>query len=212
MHNFARCVATNRLPTEYREVAREFADRWVVEADAGDHYRLTFDRPRVGVRNTTWSGTACSGLDLFSDSVRRKEMDYYFKVQNKYGLPLDNRSTYTKLDWILWTATLTENQDDFQALVSPVFRFLEETPDKSPMTDWYHTHDAKKVGFTARPVVGGVFLKLLYDKDLWKKWADTARSNAGELCAHADSAKGDGHGAGRRFEAANWRYTTEQAC
>jgi len=51
------------------------------------------------------------------------EMNYYRKVQNAYGLPLDNRQTYTKLDWILWTATLTQQRQDFVALVDPVVRF-----------------------------------------------------------------------------------------
>jgi hypothetical protein len=101
---------------------------------------------------------------LFPAEVKQKEMDFYKKVQNRYGLPLDNRETYTKLDWITWTATLTQNRADFEALIAPVIAFLNATPDRSPMTDWYQTKTARKVGFTARPVVGGVFLEMLYNQ------------------------------------------------
>ena len=166
---------------EYRDSLEKLADRWITEADAGDHFRLTFDRPDSWSQkyNLVWDRVL--GLDLFSEGVRQKEMDYYLSVQNEFGLPLDSRSTYTKLDWVLWTATLTENKSDFAALVHPVFRFLQETPDKSPMTDWYHTHNARKVGFTARPVVGGVFMQLLYDQALWKKWSDSGSTKPGTM-------------------------------
>jgi len=52
--------------------------------------------PVPGARSTIWSGTACWGLNLFPAEVARKEMDFYKKMQNDYGLPLDNRETYTQ--------------------------------------------------------------------------------------------------------------------
>ena len=136
---------------EYAKLAKQFAARWVEEADDGDHYRLAFDKPGTWSQKYNLVWDELLGLDLFPAQVLRTEMEYYKKVQNTYGLPLDNRSRYTKLDWILWTATLTQNQDDFEALVDPVFRFLNETPDRVPMSDWYWTHDAKKRGFQAQP-------------------------------------------------------------
>ncbi len=155
----------------YRTTAKEYAQRWVKEAKDGDHYSLAFDRPGTWSQKYNLVWDKILGLDLFPAEVYRTEMDFYLKAQNTYGLALDNRADYTKLDWILWTATLTGDKKDFQSLATPIFRFLNETPDRSPMTDWYQTKTAKKVGFTARPVVGGVFLKALYDKPLWKKHA-----------------------------------------
>ena len=163
---------------EYEQTAKEFAQRWVREADAGDHYRLTFDKPDSWSQkyNATWDRIL--GLNLWPAETWRKEMDFYKSHLNEYGLPLDSRKDYTKLDWTLWTATLTQNRDDFDTLVAPVFRFLNATPDRTPMTDWYQTKTARKVGFDARPVVGGVFLQMLYDKPTWKKWAKRDKTHA----------------------------------
>ncbi|MCX7886274.1 MAG: DUF1793 domain-containing protein, partial [Verrucomicrobiae bacterium] len=133
----------------------------------------------------------------------------YKRVQNKYGLPLDSRARYTKLDWILWTATLTQNRDDFEALVAPVFRFLNETPDRSPMTDWYFTDTAKKRGFTARPVVGAVFLQLLYDKAAWQKWAGRERVHAANWAPIPPRPTYSLVIPTAREQATMWRYTTK---
>jgi hypothetical protein len=46
------------------------------------------------------------------------------------------------------------------------------------MTDWYWTHDSAKVGFQTRSVVGGVFLRLLYEPAVSKKWADGEKTKA----------------------------------
>ncbi|HXI71506.1 MAG TPA: DUF4965 domain-containing protein [Verrucomicrobiae bacterium] len=163
---------------EYFKLARAFARRWVKEADDGDHYRLAFDRPGSWSQkyNLVWDQVL--GLNLFPSEVARKEMDFYRKTQNEFGLPLDNRKEYTKLDWITWTATLTQNREDFEALIAPVVLFINHTPDRSPLTDWYQTKTAKKVGFTARSVVGGVFMRMLYDKPVWQKYAQRDQTKA----------------------------------
>lgn len=159
------------LAAQYRTLAEKFAKRWATEAEAGDHFRLAFDQPNTWSQkyNLVWDRVL--GLNLFPAAVARKEMAFYRRTQGRYGLALDNRRLYTKLDWITWTATLTGSRVDFEALIDPVFDFLNATPHRVPMTDWYWTHDATKTGFQARSVVGGVFLKLLYDDAVWKKWS-----------------------------------------
>jgi hypothetical protein len=159
------------LAAKYRTLAEQFAHDWMTKADAGDHFRLAFDQPDTWSQkyNLVWDRVL--GLNLFPAAVGRKEMAFYRRCQGRYGLPLDNRRLYTKLDWITWTATLTGSRADFEAIVAPIFDFLNATPNRVPMTDWYWTHDATKTGFQARSVVGGVFLRMLYDEGLWKKWA-----------------------------------------
>ncbi|MDR1009825.1 MAG: DUF4965 domain-containing protein [Opitutaceae bacterium] len=163
---------------EYAKTARDFARRWMEEADDGDHYRLAFDAPGTWSQKYNLVWDRILGLGLFPPEVARKEMDFYLKNQFDYGLPLDNRRFYTKLDWITWTATLTQDRSDFEALVDPIFAFLNKTEQRAPMTDWYRTKDAAKVAFTARPVVGGVFLRMLHDRDAWRKYASRDKTNA----------------------------------
>tara|TARA_R110002111_G_scaffold163319_3_gene229520 strand:+ start:192 stop:2792 length:2601 start_codon:yes stop_codon:yes gene_type:complete len=156
---------------KYSKLAKQFAGQWMEAAHDGDHYRLAFDRSGTWSQKYNLVWDRILDLGLFPKDVAETEMAFYKKTQNEYGLPLDSRSDYTKLDWILWSATLTENRDDFVSLIKPVHKFLNTTRQRSPMTDWYFTSTAQKRGFTARPVVGGVFLKMLYDTQAWTQYA-----------------------------------------
>ncbi len=145
----------------YRNIAKDYADRWKMNAFDGNHYRLAFDKPGTWSQKYNLVWDELLGLKLFDPQIADTEIQYYLGKQNTYGLPLDNRADYTKLDWIVWTASMAKDPDDFKALVDPVCKFLNETPDRVPMTDWYDTKTGKMVGFQARSVVGGVFIKML---------------------------------------------------
>jgi hypothetical protein len=194
---------------EYGKLAKEFALKWVKEADDGDHFRLAFDKPGTWSQkyNVVWDRIL--GLELFPAAAVRKEMDFYKTKQNAFGLPLDSRKDYTKLDWTLWTATLTQHPADFTALLDPVYRFLNETPNRVPMTDWYDTKTAKHVGFQARSVVGGVFLQMLYDRAGWKKWASRDVTKAANWAPLSKPPKTVVVVPTSEKEPMTWRYTTQ---
>ncbi|MCL2306066.1 MAG: DUF4965 domain-containing protein, partial [Planctomycetaceae bacterium] len=167
----AEKLGEKEVAQKYRRAAEEFVQRWIKEADDGDHFRLAFDKPGSWSMkyNLMWDGIL--ELNLFPKEVMRKELAYYKTKMQKYGLPLDNRSLYTKNDWIIWTATMCENRNDFDALLQPVFAYVNETENRIPLSDWYFSDTAIRVGFQARSVIGGFFAPMLKDRQKWLQQA-----------------------------------------
>lgn len=170
----AQMLGKKEEAAQYRKLAEQMAAKWKGMALDGDHYKLAFDQSGSWSQkyNLVWDRVL--GLHLFSPEIVDQETAFYLKHQNAFGLPLDNRKTYTKLDWIVWTATLSDKQSDFVALTDPLYKFMIASPTRVPLSDWFETTDGRQVGFQARSVVGGVYMKMLADPAMWKKW--TAKS------------------------------------
>lgn len=160
---------------QYAAMARQMAKRWQEMAFDGDHYKLAFDGPETWSQKYNLVWDKLLGLNLFANEIHATELSFYRKHLNEYGLSLDSRADYTKLDWEIWTATLADSPVEFDTFLNPIVKWANESPSRVPLTDWYDTKSGKQIGFQARSVVGGVYIKALADKEVAGKWQERAK-------------------------------------
>ncbi len=168
---------------KYLAIARAYAAKWQQMAQDDGRTRLAYHLPDSwGMKhNLIWDRVL--GLDLFPGSIGDAEIAWYLKVQNKYGLPVDNRTDTSLIDWAMWSIAPARQQKDFEALVDPLFRYANETSKRVPLSDWFKTTDATHVGFQARPVVGGIFIRLLAEPSAWSSFAKASAPVTGDWAA-----------------------------
>jgi hypothetical protein len=195
---------------KYLQIAKTDAAHWLTVADAGDHSLLAFDKPATWSQkyNLVWDHIL--GLNIFPPEVARKEVAYYKTKVQRYGVPLDSRTKLTKTDWSFWSATLAENQADFEELISPIYDYLNQTTARSPFVDSYETDNVHSDGMHARPVIGGVFIKMLADHALWIKWAHADNRKVGPWAPLPETPKIVEVIPSAKKGPALWRYTTLQ--
>lgn len=163
----------------YHQLAKTDAEHWMKVASDGDHYRLAFDKPNTWSQKYNLVWDRILGLDIFPPEVAQKEVAYYKSKMLEYGVPLDSRTHLTKTDWSLWSASLADNQADFEAFVTPIYNYFDTTTTRDPLSDSYVTDEIHSGGMHARPVIGGLFIKMLTDRDMWMKWAHADHTKAG---------------------------------
>lgn len=146
----------------YRKTAEAFAAEITAFGEKYEHLPLTWDSDNSTfslkynlVFDKVWN------LGLFPKSLLEREVDCYLKRLERYGTPLDNRADYTKSDWLMWVAGLTEDIEKKKQLIKALDLFLQEAPERMPFGDWYGTKDGKCPSFRARSVQGGCFILLL---------------------------------------------------
>ena len=155
-----KMLGKEELAAEYEGRAKDFAARFKASVGGGVmplaygqsdtyslKYNILFDK--------------LFGFDLIGQEICERETAYYIEKNERYGVPLDTRETYTKADWILWAAALTDDREKAEALYLPVVRYLRESSTRVPFGDWYYARRGDIVHFINRSVVGGIFAPLL---------------------------------------------------
>lgn len=167
----AKMLGKTSVSTEFQEIATGYAQKWLHMAGDGDHTRLAFDRSGTWSEKYNLIWDRVLGLHLFPPSLATQELAYYAKQSTPFGFPLDSRAAFTKLDWESWSAALASSKEDFRSMFAGAYGFAERTPTRVPLSDWYWTTDGTQTGFQARPVVDGLYMEMLTNAHVWKKWA-----------------------------------------
>ena len=112
---------------KYMAIARRYAAKWQELAKDDGRTRLAYHLPGTwGMKhNLIWDRVL--GMNLFPDAVGDAEVAWYLKVQKKYGLPVDNRTPTSLIDWAVWSIAPARDTNDFEALIAPIYRYADET-------------------------------------------------------------------------------------
>jgi hypothetical protein len=194
----------------YRDIARDYVVKWQELSKDDGHSSLAYGSTGSwGMKhNLIWDRVL--GLNLFPEAVGDAEIAWYLKVQKKYGLPCDNRTPTCLIDWALWSIALARDENDFQKLFEPIFNYANETSSRVPLSDWFNAETGKMQGMQARPVVGGLMMKVLADRKAWKRWAKDAQNLKGDWAPAKISIATKEIVPTAQAQPVTWRYTFEK--
>jgi hypothetical protein len=112
-------------------------------------------------------------IGIVPQYVYEMQSDWYPTVSQIFGVPLDNRHSYTKSDWEMWTAA-TCAPSTRRLFVDAIAYWLNYTTTDRPFTDLYETISTggypnddttgQPILFLARPVQGGLYALLALGK------------------------------------------------
>ena len=157
-----KAIGKKEQSKEFRKTAENFAGKIVKFAKKFPHMPITWDADeKTYSLKYNFAFDKILRLGLFPQELMESETDYYLQIAGKYGTPLDNREKYTKSDWLTWVTALTDDSEKKNKMISCLNRFLKESPDRVPFSDWYYTDSGKHEQFIARSVQGGCFILLL---------------------------------------------------
>lgn len=149
---------------DFFKIAKENAGELVKRASAGGRLLLAFDQKRSWSLKYNMVWDFILHLGLFDENVAENEILFYLLKENKYGVPLDSRKSFTKSDWLLWAGALDKSGEAVRKFAKDLADMLAVTKNRVPFTDWYETKNAKLCWMWHRSVLGGLWMPLLREQ------------------------------------------------
>lgn len=144
------------------QTAQHYAQSFLTRAVNSDgSYRLAYDQEgSFSLKyNAVWD--KLWNTNLFPSGFYESEMQCYRKKALPCGVPLDNRESYTKSDWLHWVACMGSNED-FVFLTQGLWNAFHCTDRRVPMIDWYRAENGQFMMFQNRTVQGGLYMRYLF--------------------------------------------------
>ncbi|CAF0768566.1 unnamed protein product [Adineta ricciae] len=174
----------------YMAQAQDHANYWLKAARDNNNYRLQYNLPNTWSQKYNLIYQSILSLNLFPADTAKLESSYYMTKMLDFGIPLDSRSNLTKGDWTSWIAAFNDNEGQKNAIFDKLYKFANESPDRVPLSDFYDAANGHVLGFRARPVMGGLFIRALLESplacDIYRQTKiPTKRHGRGNRCSPA---------------------------
>lgn len=157
----ARMKGDATTAQRFAAVAGRYAADWQRLAEDSGHSRLAFDQPATWSLKYNMVWDRLLDLRLFPRELVARELAWYETRRMRYGIPLDSLSNVAKPEWQMWVAAMSDDPDQIRRIVQDVYRYVDETPSRVPLSDFYLADSGRQRGWQARSVVGGLFMPLL---------------------------------------------------
>ncbi|CAO1615405.1 unnamed protein product [Sympodiomycopsis kandeliae] len=174
MGKIADLIGQSSNASYYHNVSTKYIKQWQKYALSKDrsHTKLSYQEDKSWGTLYNLFGDRLLNLELVPRTIYDIQDNWYPRVVEKWGVPLDSRHNWTKSDWQMFTSAISPQQSTRDLFINKLYNFYASGRTDAPATDLYETTTGDfpkqpfdpQIYFLARPVVGGHFMHLALQK------------------------------------------------
>ncbi|KIK64768.1 hypothetical protein GYMLUDRAFT_240730 [Collybiopsis luxurians FD-317 M1] len=148
--------------SSYSSIAASYLNTWQSFGISSDksHLILEYGNQSTEVLAYNLAMDKLLGLNFIPSSVTSLQSTYYANNLEKYGFPIDSRTSYTSAQWMIWAST-TASTSVRNSFINAIHSWLTSGITSTPFGDRFEDDTGINSPNENRPVVGGNLALLL---------------------------------------------------